>query len=160
MVNYANGKIYKIWSPGSGLTYYGSTCSTLRDRMYKHKHNAKRENARERSNLVLACEDFRIDLVEEFPCENKQQLLRREGEYIKNNDCVNRVTPGRTNAEYYMDTKERDKPKRAQWYQKNRERILARDKIKIKCECGGKYSYCNKGKHVKTNKHKAYINNI
>ena len=157
MVNYANGKIYKIWSPGANLTYYGSTCCTLRDRMYKHRHNAKKDNPRELSYLVLTHEDARIELVQEFPCENKQQLLRKEGEYINNNECVNRITPGRTTAEYYYDTKERFKPQRLQWYQKNKERILARDKIKIECKCGGKYSYSNKSNHEKTELHKKFI---
>jgi len=39
MVNYNQAKIYKIWSPSTGLAYIGSTCSTLSKRISQHKDN-------------------------------------------------------------------------------------------------------------------------
>jgi hypothetical protein len=35
-------------------------------------------------------DDVRIELIEEYPCKNKMQLNKREGYYIRNNDCVNK----------------------------------------------------------------------
>ena len=52
------------------------------------------------SFLVLECEDYKIELLEEYACNNKQQLEKKEGEYIKNNECVNKRVAGRTNDEY------------------------------------------------------------
>ena len=39
MVNYANGKIYKI--SGGGLNYVGSTCNMLSQRFNEHKQKKK-----------------------------------------------------------------------------------------------------------------------
>jgi hypothetical protein len=40
----------------------------------------------------------------------------------------------------------------------NKEKIAARDAEKFKCECGGNYSRQAKARHLKTNKHKNYLN--
>jgi hypothetical protein len=44
-----------------------------------------------------------MELSENYPCNNRQQLERKEGEYIKNNECVNKVIAGRTDLEYRLD---------------------------------------------------------
>ena len=36
---------------------------------------------------------YNIILLENFPCNNKNELLKREGYYIKNLDCVNKKLP-------------------------------------------------------------------
>jgi hypothetical protein len=46
--------------------------------------------------LFQKYDDVRIELIEEFPCENKMELNKREGHYIRTLDCVNKVIPGRT----------------------------------------------------------------
>jgi hypothetical protein len=35
-------------------------------------------------------DDVRIELIEEFPCENKMELNKREGHYIRTLECVNK----------------------------------------------------------------------
>ena len=52
-------------------------------------------------------ENCTIELVEYFSCETKDELFRREGEYIRNNDCVNKIIAGRTKQEYNAETKEK-----------------------------------------------------
>lgn len=37
MPDYSKGKIYKIWSPSTGLTYIGSTIQTLSNRLSGHR---------------------------------------------------------------------------------------------------------------------------
>lgn len=111
MVNYQFSKIYKLWSPSKNLVYYGSTCETLAKRLTKHKYNCKiynNDNTKTfvTSFLVLECEDYKIELVEEYACNNKTQLLKKESEYIRNNDCVNKVIPDRTYKEYMKDYRE------------------------------------------------------
>ena len=39
-----------------------------------------------------------------------------------------------------------------EYYEKNKE--------EINCECGGKYTYYNKNRHIKTKKHQNYINQL
>ena len=56
-------------------------------------------------------DNCKIELVELYPCNSKIELERREGHYIKDNECVNRIIVGRTKLEYYSDNKERIKQK-------------------------------------------------
>lgn len=40
-------------------------------------------------------ENFEIEVVEEFPCENKKELEKREGEIIREYGTLNRRIAGR-----------------------------------------------------------------
>jgi len=120
MPDFQKGKIYKLWSPSENLVYYGSTVETLAQRLSKHKYNHKKykeDNNKGYCNsyLVLECEDYKIELIEEYPCNNKSQLCKKEGEYQKNNECVNQQIAGRTKREW-----EKDNPdKVADWWKNN-----------------------------------------
>ena len=110
-VDYSKGQIYKIWSPSTDLTYYGSTTQPLSKRMVEHRSNAKKFDEGKRtykmsSYHVLEAGDARILRIERFPCIDKFDLETREAFYIKNNECVNKFVPQRTKAEYYVDNKE------------------------------------------------------
>ena len=48
-------------------------------------------------------ENCKIELVELYPCESREELKRREGYWIKNETCVNKCVAGRTNQEYRHD---------------------------------------------------------
>jgi len=85
---YANGKIYKIESLSAGLVYYGSTYTSLAKRMYRHR-NQERSKSMMTSREVLAYPDAEIVLVENYPCNSKDELHAREHFYISNNTCVN-----------------------------------------------------------------------
>ena len=151
MPDYQKGKIYKLWSPSKNLVYYGSTIETLSSRLSKHKysHNGYIEGKianRRHSSFILECEDYKIELVEEYPCNNKQQLLKKEAEYIKNNICINTQIPGRTPKEYMEEHKQQkaeydkiytknnpevNKQASLRYYYKNRENILEKRKNKV-----------------------------
>ena len=117
------GKIYKL--VGSGLTYYGSTKAPLGTR--KSQHNCDYNNfLLGKKGYITAYDiiekgDFDIELVEDNI--EKEQLLTREGFYIKNNECVNKRIAGRTAQEYYKDNEEKIKTYKSQWSKDNRERI-------------------------------------
>lgn len=88
MPDYSKGKIYAIYSPSLNITYIGSTTKTLKERLYGHlKGNTTG------SKQVLKCNDYKITLLENFPCANRYELEMRETEYIKNNECVNIALP-------------------------------------------------------------------
>ena len=118
MPNYQKAKIYKLWSPSKNLVYYGSTTQTLTERLSKHLHNYK-NNKNIASELVLKSPDYKIELLEHYPCNNRQELCKKEGEYIKANECVNKHIAGRTMKEYYKDNIENYK----QYNKNNKERI-------------------------------------
>ena len=52
-------------------------------------------------------ENCQIILIEEYPCQNRKQPEKKEGEYIENDkDCLNKCIAGRTRKEYCDATRE------------------------------------------------------
>lgn len=126
------GKIYIIKSNQTDNIYIGSTTSSLSQRLSKHKSSYKRYIAGKRGFVssfdIIKFEDAIIELLEDFECQTKEQLTRREGELIKeNNICVNKRVEGRTrkeyNKEHYQDNKEQIREQKKQYYQDNKEKI-------------------------------------
>ena len=112
MVNYGNGKVYKIWSPSTEQIYIGSTTQRLSKRLSSHLNQYKRckdgIGNYVSSFEILKYDDYKIELIKECPCENKEQLHKLEGEYIREHKdaCVNRLVAGRTKKQYKQDNKE------------------------------------------------------
>ena len=103
MPNYANSKIYKLVSFNlPELPYYGSTTIGLSKRKGKHVGDYKANGLKASctSRIVIDAGDYEIIWVEDFPCDNKDQLKARERYYIKNRVCVNKNVPGRTPEEW------------------------------------------------------------
>lgn len=124
MPDYQKGKIYKLYSPSKNLVYYGSTTKSLSQRLANHTYEYRTKTDRLcQGHLVLECDDYKIELVEDFPCNNKQQLERREGEYIKNNECVNKYVAGRTKKEWNLDNKEKITEQKKEYNKVNKEQI-------------------------------------
>jgi hypothetical protein len=120
MPNYQKGKIYKLFSPSKGLVYYGSTTERLSTRLAKHIYTYKNQdkyNGKRDACVIIECDDYKIELVKDFPCNNKQQLAREEGIYIRNNPCINKFIAGRTASEYRADNADKIK----EYYKKYKE---------------------------------------
>lgn len=90
MPNFENGKIYKII--GNGLTYIGSTTETLKKRLYRHL-NYINESRYCSSSKVLSDTNYKIELIENFPCENNSQLTEREYYWFSTIDNCNDISP-------------------------------------------------------------------
>jgi hypothetical protein len=125
MQNYQKSKIYKI--TGGGLNYYGSTIQTLHNRLQIHI-NDKKKNKNGSVNKILDTNDYQIELIENFPCNTKKQLLEREKWWIQNNECINKHIPIRTLEEikynkkiYQQNHKEMNKISNKKWQEKNKE---------------------------------------
>ena len=132
MPNYANGSIYKIWSLSTDEIYIGSTTEPLSKRMTKHRHKYKKykegKNPGTTSFKIFEYGDARIELIETFDCKCKEELVAREGHYIRTLDCVNYYTPGRTKKEYYEDNKEKIALNKKKYREKNKEKIALNKK--------------------------------
>ena len=122
MPDYQKAKIYKLWSPQGeeDEVYYGSTCNDLRYRKSQHKNKS---HICKSKILFEKYDDVRIELVEDYPCNNKQELNKKEGEFIKNNKCLNKVIPDRTKQEWYEDNKEKITKQTKEWIEKNKEKL-------------------------------------
>ena len=120
MPNYQKGKIYKIISNETDKVYIGSTCDYLSSRLGKHKYSYKKGKTCTSSKEILKYADCEIELIEDFPCATKRELLDREGYYIRiTPNCVNVRIAGRTKAQYYVDNKEVLAIKKKAYAQKN-----------------------------------------
>jgi len=127
MPNYQNGKIYKIESLEGDCVYYGSTTQKLCLRMGEHRKHY-RYNRDITSKQVLCFNDAKIYLVENYPCNSKEELHAREGYYIKNNVCINKNIPGRDQKQYYNENKEQILKYRKKYYIDNKEDVLKQHK--------------------------------
>lgn len=122
MPNYSNGKIYRIVCNETGKQYIGSTTISLAARLSQHKKIFKcQKNCTSRD--VLEYNDFSIVLIEDYPCERKEQLLQRERFYIETMDCVNKKIPTRTAAEWYKENRERLIEKQMIWNNANKDKL-------------------------------------
>jgi len=93
MPNYQEGKIYKITA--GDKTYYGSTTLTLATRFRCFRNSKKYYSC----SVLLTLPDCKISLVEMYPCETSFDLKMRERWWCDNNECINEISPIRTDAE-------------------------------------------------------------
>ena len=121
MPNYSNGKIYNIVCNITGETYYGSTVQKISVRMGTHR---KKDNIC-CSKQIIERGDYHYGLVEDYKCDNLEQLLMRERYYVDNNDCINKRSPITTKEEIAAYKKVYNKA----WYQANKEESSAKKKV-------------------------------
>ena len=126
---YQRGNVDLITNLNYDLIYYGSTCQPLANRIADHRQKYKSHTDGKRGKVCVfdifdafGVENCKIELVEDYPCETKEQLLSREGHYIRNNDCVNKHQVGRTGAQYYLDNKEKIRERVKEYKQKTETR--------------------------------------
>ena len=128
MPNYSKSKIYKIVCNITGETYYGSTTQPLSVRIGEHRKDAKKEVGVATSKQIILRGNYDIVLCEECPCVNKEQLHARERKWIEENDCINKIIPGRTDKERYEANKEQIKQYKEEYYEANKEQIKQKKK--------------------------------
>jgi hypothetical protein len=75
-----------------------------------------------------AVDDVDIVLLEDCPCERKEQLHARERHWIDNTECVNKIKPGRTIKEWCVDNKQKILDHQREYHQRNRDKILDQQK--------------------------------
>jgi adenylate kinase family enzyme len=165
---YQKGKIYKIIDTGYKNCYYGSTVESLSKRMSHHRKDYasfKDHKARYVSVYSMfdehGLEHCKIELVEEFPCDSKEQLRQREGWYIQNNVCVNKKVAGRTEREYKEQNKDQILERKKVYREQNqdkikeyRERTKGRRTELILCPiCNCNIQRCCLSKHERTIRH-------
>lgn len=159
MPNYQNGKIYKLWSLLGDDIYIGSTSRPLSERLAEHVHSFKCNKLKSTSKILFKKYDIdnvQIELIENHPCNSKEELHKREGHYIRTLDCVNKCIAGRTQQEYNQDNAEKIKEQRKTYRQENADKIkeyLYKNKDKIK---ENKKEYYERNKDIISKKQKEY----
>ena len=133
MPDYSRGKIYKIVCNETGLIYVGSTCEpTLARRLAKHVGDYKRWKEGKQTFItsynILENDNYDIVLLESCPCENKDELHKRERHYIETLECVNKIIAGRSKKEYSEVNKEKIRKKQKEYREVNKEKLIKRQK--------------------------------
>ena len=134
---YCNGKIYKIVDNVSDLIYVGSTCKTLEQRLKGHKFIYKSFLSGKKTPIltsfkILENNNYRIELIENFPCESKQDLEKREGYFIRlyrkqELNIVNKFIAGQDPYEL------------------------------MTCKCGMRYTHKHQAKHNRSYPHQKFL---
>jgi len=93
IMNYSNAKIYKLTCRITGEIYVGSTVNTLETRLNQHKSTGCS------SRQIINRGDYEISLIEDFPCENRSELLQRERLQYDRIPNINKNRPIVTTAE-------------------------------------------------------------
>lgn len=183
---YKDGKIYKITNDIDDEVYIGSTIQSLNDRWINHKSEMINIEKYPNSKLYtkireLGVEHFKIELIEEYSCENLEELKQKEQQWIRTHGTLNYHLPGRTRKQYWEENKEKIIEVEKQYYETNKEQILEKKKIyrqnnidKIRefdrhrpnkqernekskqlyqCECGAITTKGHKARHNKSKKH-------
>ena len=190
---YENGKIYCIRNWVDDDIYVGSTTQALSKRMEKHRSDAKR-GVKGKGKLYQimnerGIENFYIELIECHKCNTKEELFKKEGEWIRKMGTLNGQIQGRTPEQYrkdiveqkqeydkqrredkreeiseqqklkYENNKEHYKQKSSDNYYKKKEEIRAKMNVKCHCDCGITYSYGNRLRHLNSKHHQNFLNN-
>jgi hypothetical protein len=150
MNKYQNGKMYKITNTVDDNKYVGSTCSSLPKRMINHKGDSKRyPNIKLYKHLLnIGWANATIELIENFPCNSKEELCKREQELI------NELEP---TLNMYKSFGFDPKQYSTKYYQNNKVATKQKKDIRYTCECGSNIRTDEKWAHAKTNKHQAYL---
>ena len=86
--DYSLGKIYRITNPNNAKYYIGSTILPLEKRLEQHKRSKASYDKGNKSARKLASfellEGGSIELLKNYPCNNRRQLQKEEGELIRN----------------------------------------------------------------------------
>jgi hypothetical protein len=149
----SKAKIYKITNDYNDDVYIGSTCDELVKRFSKHKGDSNDPNKQNRPFYKLVNEigfnRFRIELIENYPCEDIYQLRQREGYYIRQLGTLNVKIAGRESQEYHKEYHEKNKnmilEKVKKYYGENKDAILEYHKV-----------YHEKNREMILEKHKKY----
>ena len=158
MPDYKNAKIYKLWSPEGDDIYIGSTTKYLSTRKAQHKYKYDKNTITCKSSILYEkYNDVRIELLECFPCENKDELNKKENEHIRSNKCVNVKQEGRTHKEWCEDNKESHKLWKHNYYEENKKKQLTKVAELYVCECGKELTIGKKPRHEKTKFHLNYL---
>lgn len=128
MPDYQKAKIYVIRAPGTDDVYIGSTTKALSARMASHKclYKKWKEGTTNKTSSfpLIEKEGCYIELVENFPCNSKEELNKREGEIIRSTPAaINRCVAGRTTQEYKEENKDHLAEKSKEWRENNRDRV-------------------------------------
>lgn len=132
MPNYQNGKIYKIVNTVDDKIYVGSTTLSLTKRFKLHKNpNQKWFCCCYEHFINVGFNNVDIELIEDYPCDTKKELLEREKYFINElKSELNIQSPILSDKEkkeyqvkYRTDNKDKLNKQKMDWAKKNKDKV-------------------------------------
>lgn len=120
---FRNGKIYEITSNNTDMIYIGSCTISLKKRLIVHK------TKKCSSKCIIECGDYNINLIEDYSCNNFDELRMREQYWINKyrQDGKNIV-----NIRDAYITEEEKEIYNENWYKKNKNKKIEKQKLYYK----------------------------
>ena len=126
---YKRGKVYCVRCRyDDDLCYVGSTIQTLAKRMAAHRKNESCSLYQYVNEIDDEWCNWYIELYEYYPCNNKPELDKREGQITRQIGNINKFIAGRTSKEYYYENHEKCLNISRQYRLNNSEKILEQRK--------------------------------
>ena len=123
---YKKGQIYCVRCRyDDNLIYVGSTINILSKRFYNHK-TSKVCSLYKYVNGDW--DNWYIELYENYSCNNKAELDKREGEITREIGTINKNIAGRTTKEYFDENRDKILENKKKYYNENKVDILEKQK--------------------------------
>ena len=140
MSEYQNSKIYKIISDNTNMIYIGSSYEPrLSRRLARHKMNYNdwlKDNNKTyiTSYEILKLDNYSIVLLENYSCNNRDELIAREQYYIDlyKNDIINKnntIADKDYQKNWVIKNKDIIKEKKHLYYENNKDKIAEKEKL-------------------------------
>ncbi len=134
MVNYQLGKIYELVCLMTGKRYIGSTTKEyLSQRLAGHISESKSCKPT-RAKEIIEGNNYKILLIEAYPCNSKDELKAKEYEHMNKIECVNKiknfgiVDPREYQKNHRKQNKQSISEQRKKHYELNKDMILEQNK--------------------------------
>ena len=110
-MGYNNVEIYQTLNNVNDDIYVGSTCQSLSKIFYEHRSRCNKSHNGKLYPLMreIGRDNFYIELIETYTCNNTDELKAREGHYTRERATLNMAIAGRSDKQYYEDNKYRFK---------------------------------------------------
>lgn len=122
--SFQNGKIYRLICD-DGHYYIGSTINTLEYRLKGHKYMHESTQKVYKYINSIGWEYVKIELIENYPCANREELLIKEDFYI----CMVYDDPLNLNTQRAFMSVDEKKEYNRKYYEFNKEVITINNKI-------------------------------
>ena len=98
MPDYSKGKLFKVLNAIDDGIYVGSTINALSQRMAAHRSikKSRPQYLLYKHMHELGVENFYIELIGNYSCNDIYELRAREGHYLREGGTLNRLIAGRT----------------------------------------------------------------
>ena len=142
--------------------------ATLNDRMVTRGYMTKAEYGKQyreehKDHIKEQRKQYRlenIDHYKQYREENREHYKEYNKEYNKKHYEEHKEHIKEHNKKYREEHKDYFKEYAKQYREENKEKLRAIENQKHDCQCGGKYTYTNKKRHLETIKHQQYLDTL